>query len=683
MANNYFLRTDVLPEEIPALFSNRSLYTNNLLSEKEVKAHIRENTNSKGGTDFLDTMCQYGYNTSKPLYYTTKVSDHKIRKMSLLHPGAQLRALFFILKYEDDILDNMNSSFSFRMPLKRNENTIKKTQKRQNELSELLSSFDLECGVSSEESIVKFRHYFSYAWAPKFSSLASNSKFKEIQLKYKVSKKIDIQNFFPSVYTHSLTWALLGSKSVAKMAKKSMLDKSFEGAIDRLMQSINFKETNGIVVGPEFSRVIVELLLSKVDTIVEKNLLEKHNKVNNIDYSIIRYVDDIFIFSNDSQLNNVIENEFESCLRTFNLSINDSKIKDFSDTTSILYSRVTEIKKIILDFKNSRVLEFLESKEKEKEKEKESPSNFEMSIKEYLGSTYLWELLFDNINNLIDSESDRKDILVNYSLSSLSRLIQFSKINPKQALTILTGVTSLLKTNFCFKSARYYIIVVSSILKKADQIIKKELSNNVLLFEENLKPNEELKGILKFIFQHICSVLSTDWFDVSEGYEVITLLDFFKKYDLYIPSHILQKFLKQDDILNDYFVLTSITNYVYDSKNHNILKEYTAVHKSICSVLVNKLFQYKQEGIAAQENGNFFYLLNDFYYFPGKNDIFRPLLQQNFSNEITSLQGKRKPSILSRHSYYQWGKSFDYFLEQVLRKKIISSASHFDGLASV
>ncbi len=28
MANNYFLRTDILPEEVPLLFSNKQLFSN-------------------------------------------------------------------------------------------------------------------------------------------------------------------------------------------------------------------------------------------------------------------------------------------------------------------------------------------------------------------------------------------------------------------------------------------------------------------------------------------------------------------------------------------------------------------------------------------------------------------------------------------------------------------------------
>lgn len=679
MANNYFLRTDILPEEIPALFSNQILYTNDSFSERKIKKEIKKNIANNRETTFLENICNYGFMKSKPLNFTTRVSQHKVRKMSLLHPGAQIRALYFILKFEDDILDNTNSDFSFRRPIRRNKNTIRARQKRKNEFSEMLSAFDLKSGVSSEENVEKFAHYFTYAWSQSFSGMASNPKFKEVQLKYSFSKKIDLQNFFPSIYTHSLTWALLGSKSIAKEIKElrsTGIDESFEVAIDSLMQSINFQETNGIVVGPEFSRVIAELLLTKIDKDVEKTLLEDYKKVNNEDFCVIRYIDDIFIFSNDPKINDIIEVQYASSLRMFNLSINDSKIKDFPDTTSILLTKVVELKKLFLNFKKLRFVEF---------NEKNDVGYAKIIPNQYLGSSYIWENFLDNINSLILTESSRKDVLVNYSLASLHSLISFSKINPRQAMTILTGVTSLLKTNFCFKSIRHYIVFVSRMLKEVDRIIIESESNEpIILFDIDDKVLNEHRNIIEFAFQHICNIMTSDWFEISEGYEVITFMEFFKKYKQLIPSFILQKFLKQKELSNDYFVLTAITNYIYDSNNHVILKEYISVYKSVCEVLIGKLNEYKHEGILAVENGNFFYLLNDFYYFPGKNEIFRSILRANFQDEISQLQGKKtRSSELSGQSYYQWGESFDHFLEMVLRKKVIDNNFNFDGLTSV
>ena len=65
------------------------------------------------------------------------------------------------------------------------------------------------------------------------------------------------------------------------------------------MQQINYNETNGIIIGPEFSRIFAELILQSVDRIVEQKLVSKHNLKHKVDYEIFRYVDDYFIFFNE------------------------------------------------------------------------------------------------------------------------------------------------------------------------------------------------------------------------------------------------------------------------------------------------------------------------------------------------------------------------------------------------
>ncbi|MFN8135210.1 MAG: hypothetical protein U0Z17_08290 [Bacteroidales bacterium] len=55
---------------------------------------------------------------------------------------------------------------------------------------------------------------------------------------------------------------------------------------------------NGIVVGPEISRIFAEIILQNVDINV-LNILEKEGRKYEVDYEARRYVDDYFIFSND------------------------------------------------------------------------------------------------------------------------------------------------------------------------------------------------------------------------------------------------------------------------------------------------------------------------------------------------------------------------------------------------
>ena len=66
-------------------------------------------------------------------------------------------------------------------------------------------------------------------------------------------------------------------------------------AFDEMMQSLNARETNGIVIGPEFSRIFAEIILQNIDEKVENEL--RRRKINNkVNYECYRYVDDYFLF---------------------------------------------------------------------------------------------------------------------------------------------------------------------------------------------------------------------------------------------------------------------------------------------------------------------------------------------------------------------------------------------------
>lgn len=675
MANNYFLRTDILPFEIPSLFSNSQLYRSSDFTENKLRKiinfKISKSPTIKGEKEFANNYWKYGYNT-KPLYFVNKVSSSKTRKMSLLHPGGQIRSFYFILEFEDDILDHMDSNFSFRLPKKRNKNIIDETKKEDLEIKKISTAYDFHSGIYSEENIANFLHYFNYSWSSSFAKMVTHPKVKAIQLRYQFSKKIDLQNFFPSIYTHSLAWALLGSKSVAKYFRKEKNKREyFENKIDSLMTEINFDETNGIVVGPEFSRIIAELLLVRVDKIVESTLWKKYSVKCDVDYSIVRFVDDIFIFSNSVTLNNNIQDEFSHALQNFNLSLNDSKIKDYDDSETIFYSKVAELKQIFLIFSNTRSNELIHLQQ-------QNMISKEYELKSFLGTSDSWDVFFKNILRKIYETPERKDILVNYALSTIPSLITFSKINLSQIMTILGGSTSILKINVCFKSIHHYILLLSNIVTKLDELVEKTFEFE-LMFGLNIDESDTNVKIISFIFHHVSQILDSKWFIIGEGYELISFMEFFKKYNLFIPTHTLQAFLKNKSIVNEYFVLTTITNYIYNPKLKNILTPYRAVYKSIYACLFKSLEKYSYEGINEIDNGNFFYLINDFYYFPGDSKLFKESIVKHFSTIVEDITN----SPLSTDSFFQWGKPFKFFLREVIRKKIINRNINSSDLSSI
>lgn len=77
----------------------------------------------------------------------------------------------------------------------------------------------------------------------------------------RVLLRTDITNFYPSIYTHSIPWALHG-KAAAKANRTLAL---LGNRLDKLIRDSQFGQTKGIPVGPDTSLVIAELLLAPVD----------------------------------------------------------------------------------------------------------------------------------------------------------------------------------------------------------------------------------------------------------------------------------------------------------------------------------------------------------------------------------------------------------------------------------
>jgi hypothetical protein len=80
--------------------------------------------------------------------------------------------------------------------------------------------------------------------------------------------KVDVAQFYPSLYTHTIPWAL-HSKTVAK-ARKS--DQTLLGNhIDKEIQDSQNGQTKGIAIGPDTSLGVAEVILSVIDEIVAQD----------------------------------------------------------------------------------------------------------------------------------------------------------------------------------------------------------------------------------------------------------------------------------------------------------------------------------------------------------------------------------------------------------------------------
>lgn len=94
----------------------------------------------------------------------------------------------------------------------------------------------------------------------------------------------DIQQFFPSIYTHAIAWAV-ETKAVAKRRRRDMT--LLGNRLDELVRFAQGGQTIGIPIGPDTSHVLAELIGAAVD----KQLCEKLGQIPRG----YRHVDDFYL----------------------------------------------------------------------------------------------------------------------------------------------------------------------------------------------------------------------------------------------------------------------------------------------------------------------------------------------------------------------------------------------------
>lgn len=344
------LRSDILPYENPVTFSNRQFYDflvvnkiafdcedNRIKWEKadpvlteivrllfalDVKAGAKDNTIRVDKKD-LRTI---------PFTYKIFHKENDFRDLTVIHPINQIGLVEFYDKYKEVILHYCGiSPFSIRKPDRVARFVYYKDKLHLEKKAEWRSPEIIEERGKEYENLRSFFVYTKYSNVYKFYE---SYLYHRCEKKYNDLFKFDISRCFDSIYTHSINWALLSRDIVKDNLEPAK--KTFGGKFDQLMQDLNYGETNGIVIGPEFSRIFAEIILQKIDRDVLEILIKKklyHKK----DYEIFRYVDDYFVFFNDTGTKDEILKAYRLRLKEYKLHVNDSK--------TILYTKpiITEI----------------------------------------------------------------------------------------------------------------------------------------------------------------------------------------------------------------------------------------------------------------------------------------------------------------------------------------------------
>lgn len=129
--------------------------------------------------------------------------------------------------------------------------------------------------------------------------------------------KTDISRFYPTIYTHSIPWAAYGKEKVKNNIK--LYEGSLADRLDSLVRSCNRNQTIGIPIGPETSRIIAEVISSRIDS-------DFSFRMPTLDVKAVdRLQDDWFIGTRDVETAERALSAINIVYREYGLEINGSK----------------------------------------------------------------------------------------------------------------------------------------------------------------------------------------------------------------------------------------------------------------------------------------------------------------------------------------------------------------------
>lgn len=336
------LLSDVLPYELPIIMSNRALYR--FCVKNKIQYNIQNNCLSwykkidNTSFEVLKMLFKPAFDVKKPCpnrsdekvilsnYTTIPFVFHilhkeaEFRRLSIIHPVMQMGMVDFYNRYSSLILHYCTrSNYSLRYPQKVASYFYYKDKLHHKLLG--TKKDKIELFFNEYENLKTFFSYKKYTQIYRFYD---DFRFQRAEKRFSHLLRFDIQKCFDSIYTHTIAWATQGGKLAYKKTFEGRDTSTFGGVFDTVMQRLNFNETSGIVIGPEFSRIFAEIILQHIDRSVEY-ALDNDGIMNGMDYQLYRYVDDYFLFYNEEKLKNRVVDFFNRNLEEYRLKISREK----------------------------------------------------------------------------------------------------------------------------------------------------------------------------------------------------------------------------------------------------------------------------------------------------------------------------------------------------------------------
>ena len=632
--------SDVLPYEIPVIYSNRYFYK--FLTEYKVKIDSKKLTvsweNKKNDEvpdeviklffGIKDISNQVGtfYKNEKsyalktiPFIFKIAHKENDYRELSIIHPLNQLHLVEFYDEFKETIKYYSSiSEYSIRRPHKTAKYKFKNDYIYKMLKAENVEHDKIEIASLEYENLKTFFTYKQYSNINKFFE---SYQYQRSEKKYNKMYKLDVSKCFDSIYTHSIVWALHNKEIVKENIRTS--NGTFAGLFDKFMQNINYGVTNGILIGSEFARIFAELLLQQIDKLVLDELLHK-NCFHKKNYEIYRYVDDYFIFYDEETIKDTIVDLYKHNLKKYNLHI--SKTKSMGYIKPII-TELTIVKTKITDLINEQLTI--------KKHDSDDEDNINWSL--YINS----KKIITRLKIIIKETGIEYKDIINYTLTMVERKNNLLINVFQDTDEFESHKKNFIKASLEILDIAFFIYAVSPRVSSTIKI--SSLLSKLLLFIKNttnIAPDEK-EIIYKKIFDEILFILNKNrlkhYTQIETLYLLIVLNELGKEYRLEETLLLEYFFQSTNDKTLNYFSITTLLFYI-----KNIVR-YSNVKIKIKEEIKKKLESSNKDNL--YKNTELLMLLMD--------SLTCPYLEESFKYKLLCLFNMNDVAVQTKIIYFK------------------------------
>jgi hypothetical protein len=492
-----YILTDLLPVELSERFSFRSFY--DFLLQKKQQNSLKKITEQmkKACAESKGKIFDHAWGTM-PLKYNILKGNDSFRHIGLIQPFSALNIYIFMECFQRDILNFFENNHRFSIRYHRKSNDLYyKTSSKKTVCYTQKHSRKLGRNVLQQTG----RYFMVYPFES-INAFTASQNWRMCNHKYKYFAKEDYKSCFDSIYSHVFKQIIERNVVDSKSANNSNLFLT----IDRMLMNINGKSSNGIVVGPEYSRLIAEILLQHIDTEVYLALAQNDYEWEK-DYKVFRYVDDIYIFTNKLETREAIIGKYRDVGRKYLLNLNEQK--SVKRDTPMIFNNWIEKTRILTD----KIDKYFESIKEYKELDKSQQCPIKKSQNISINR------MKDEFIVLIKEFPDVQPTIVSFLLSTLlNKMLAsqkghrlFEKNKTDKAITLIEFALFIYAMCPNFDSTRKVISMLSCLDKKVE------------FSQKDSSENDKLQRVINqysFVFQRANLPDICDWFVLFNDFSI-------------------------------------------------------------------------------------------------------------------------------------------------------------------